>query len=109
MTQGSDSTGTLLGKGLSLWPLGIVFLILGFAIFGERGLLHLHKMTVQKTALMNELAEVEARNEALREQIIRLRGDRTYIERLARTELGMVRDDELVFQFTDTAQGGSPR
>lgn len=109
MTENPDSAGTLLAKSISLWPLAIVFLILGFAVFGDRGLLHLHKMTMQKTALATELAETESRNEELREQIVRLRGDRAYIERLARTELGMVRDDEVVFQFTGTALAGSVR
>lgn len=58
-------------------------------------------LTSQKTALSQTLAEFEAQNEELRLEIAALRSDRRYIERIARTELGMVRDDELVFQFAD--------
>jgi len=83
------------------WPLLLVALILGVALFGDRGILHMLKLNSQKEALSAEIAGFEAQNEQLRQEIVALRGDRRYIERLARTELGMVRDDELIFQFSD--------
>lgn len=86
---------------LNLWPLALVALLLGFALFGDRGILHMMKLSTQKATLSEELAEFEDQNEKLREEISALRSDRRYIERIARTELGMVRDDELVFQFAD--------
>ena len=89
------------GGRLNLWPLALVVLLLGFALFGDRGVLHMLNLTSQKTALSQTLAEFEAQNEELRLEIAALRSDRRYIERIARTELGMVRDDELVFQFAD--------
>ncbi len=42
--------------------------------------------------LVREIAELKTEIEALR-------SDPSYIERIARDELGMVRDEELVFQF----------
>jgi len=57
-------------------------------------------------ALKGELREVEAQNERLRRevrdldrQVDALRSDPAAIERIARDELGMVRDGELIFQF----------
>ena len=95
-------------KILSLWPLGAVILVLGFALLGDRGVIHLHKLTLLKKSLMTDLEEIQAQNDALRQEIVALRGDRKYIEQLARTELGMVRDDELVFQFANRSlPGGS--
>lgn len=88
------------GGRLNLWPLALVVLLLGFALFGDRGILHMWKLAGQKAALAEKVAESEAQNTKLREEIAALRSDRRYIERLARTELGMVRDDELVFQFS---------
>lgn len=85
----------------NLWPFAVVVIILGFAFMGDRGILHMLKLSSQKDALSQKVAEVESQNEQLRAEIDSLRGDRRYIERLARTELGMVRDDELVFQFAD--------
>ncbi len=86
---------------LNLWPLALVALILGFALFGDRGILHMLKLSGQKAGLTQKLAELKAQNEELRIEIALLRNDPLYIERIARIELGMVRDDELVFQFTD--------
>lgn len=89
------------GGRQNLWPLALVALILGFAFMGERGILHMLKLNSQKESLSAKVAGIEAQNDQLRVEIASLRGDRRYIERVARTELGMVRDDELVFQFTD--------
>lgn len=89
------------GGRLSLWPLALVALIFGFALFGDRGILHMLNLSGQKTVLSQKLLEFETQNEELRVEIAALRSDRRYIERIARTELGMVRDDELVFQFAD--------
>ncbi len=88
------------GGRLNFWPLALVVLILGFAVFGERGILHMLKLSGHKATLAQKIAETEAQNEELRGEISALRSDRHYIERIARTELGMVRDDELVFQFS---------
>lgn len=89
------------GGRLNLWPLALVVLLLGFALFGDRGILHMKKLSGQKADLAQKLVEFEAQNEEFRIEITALRSDRRYIERIARTELGMVRDDELVFQFSD--------
>jgi cell division protein FtsB len=89
------------GGRFNLWPLALVAVILGFAFFGDRGILHMLKLTSQKTALEEKLDDVRVQNETLRIEIDSLRNDRRYIEKVARTELGMVRDDELVFQFAD--------
>ena len=86
-------------RHLRLLPLGLVLVILGFAFLGARGVLFLLKISEQKAALIAELEEVNNLNSSLSAEIRALRNDRHYIERLARTELGMVRDDELVFQF----------
>jgi len=59
-------------------------------------------------ALRDELREIERQNERLRERVRQLhrevralRSDERAIERIARDELGMVRAEEIVFQFTD--------
>lgn len=56
--------------------------------------------------LRKEVAELRGANEelvreiaGLKAEIEALRGDPSYVERIARDELGMVRADEVVFQF----------
>lgn len=58
--------------------------------------------------LEQELREVDAQNQRLEREVRdltrdveALRSDPAAIERIARDELGMVRDEELVFQFPD--------
>ena len=59
-------------------------------------------------ALKQELREVEAANDRLEREVRDLAGgvealksDPAAIERIARDELGMIRDGELVFQFPE--------
>ncbi len=85
---------------LNLWPLALIALVLGFALFGDRGIVHMLQFSGQKADLVLKLDALDRQNDALRNEIEALRNDRHHIERVARTELGMVRDDELVFQFS---------
>lgn len=80
-------------------PVVLVVCMLGLAIFGEKGLLRALQYKQQKETLEQEMRQLEATNTALRQEIDKLRSDRRYIEGIARKELGMVRDDEMVYQF----------
>ena len=51
-----------------------------------------HDLRESNEELVREIAELKSEIEALR-------SDPSYIERIARDELGMVRDEEIVFQF----------
>jgi cell division protein FtsB len=92
---------------MAIWPLALIALVMGFALFGDRGVIHLLQLSNQKAALLAEVDSVKQQSMALREEINALRSDRRYIERIARTELGMVREDELVFQFASRPGPGS--
>lgn len=70
-------------------------------VLGEAGL-------PRYRALRDELHEVGRHNDRLREDVRQLdhevrslRTDETAIERIARDELGMIRDGEIVFQFPE--------
>jgi cell division protein FtsB len=90
------------------WPLGIVVVMLAFALFGDRGILHLFKQKRQQAELQRQLAEVEAVNEGLRKEIAALSSDRRHLERMARSQLGMVREDEVVYQFVSKNRSPAP-
>jgi cell division protein FtsB len=77
----------------------LLAVILGFTVFGDRGLVSLIRMKRHKEALVREKNKLEAKNQKLRSEIDRLQDDYLYIERLAREELGMVKPHEFVFQF----------
>ncbi len=77
----------------------VILLLLGIAVFGQRGLLRALQFNRQKATLEEKVHDLEASNAALRQEIEDLRSDRRTIEAIARRELGMVKDDEVVYQF----------
>jgi len=65
-----------------------VVVVLTFALFGDRGILHIFKQKRQQADLQQQLAEVEEVNAGLRKEIASLSADRRHLERLARSQLG---------------------
>lgn len=86
-------------KKTPLWSILLVVALLGLALFGDKGILRALQFNRQKDALQVELKRLEEANAALRQEIEALHSDRRYIESIARRELGMVKSDELVYQF----------
>jgi cell division protein FtsB len=95
-------------RRLPLWPLGAIAVVFLFALFSNRGVLHIFKLKKQQAELQQQLAQVEGVNAGLRKEIISLNTDRHHLERLARSQLGMVRDDEVVYQFASKKQPAPP-
>ena len=76
-----------------------LFSFLFVIAFGDRGAVDLYQLHLKKVRLNGLSFEVEKKNPALYRNIQRLKDDPEYIEDIARTELGMVGKDELVYQF----------
>lgn len=70
-----------------------------FAIFGERGALHLWRLRQEKRKIDEKNFLLQRENELLRERIYRLRHDDLYLEKVAREELGLVRPGEILYRF----------
>jgi cell division protein FtsB len=84
---------------MRLWSVLFIVLVLGLALFGEKGILTAYQASLQKGDLQTEIHRLEEAQAALRKEIDSLRSDSRYIEGIARRELGMVKEDELVYQF----------
>jgi cell division protein FtsB len=87
----------------------LALLLLGFALFGDRGILRALQASRQKSTLQEEVRQLESINAELRQEIESLRNDRRYLEAIARKELGMVKDDELVYQFRSAQKTATPK
>jgi cell division protein FtsB len=85
---------------IPLWLILIVLVMFGFALLGERGALRAFQTYQHKQELEQRLADLQEQQVQLREEIRRLQKDRDYWEQLARKELGMVREGELIYQFS---------
>ncbi len=80
----------------------VLLAMLWFAVFGENGFIDLFKLHRTKQELETRVAEFERQNQALRDEIEALNDDdNKEVERLARENLGMVGDDEIMYQFKD--------
>jgi len=84
---------------ISIWLLLIIIVMLGYAVFGERGVIRIMKAERQKQQLEVELVALKQEQQLLRDEIDRLKNDKDYWELLARKKLGMVREGELIYHL----------
>lgn len=93
-------------RRLPIVPIGLAMLLLALLIFGDKGILRGLQASRQKAALLEEVKTLEEANARVRQEIESLSSDPRYIEALARKELGMVKEDELVYQFRSKQKDG---
>lgn len=82
-----------------LVPVVLITVLLALAVFGEKGILRAIQYNRQKASLEEDIRKLEATSAELRRDIEALRGDLRTLEGIARRDLGMVKEDELVYQF----------
>jgi cell division protein FtsB len=94
--------------GLSPRTLGIagaVLLAVGLGAYGTRAVVRVAEMRQQLDAMERDLVTLRARADALGKTVDRLRTDPAYIEKLAREDLGYVREGETVLKFPKSDTG----
>lgn len=84
-----------IGRYLALF----VFLMGLLITFGDRGLVDSCMMQKRLAALQKENQEIIRENSQLKHTIALLKDDLSYIEMVARNDLGMVKDGDMVYQF----------
>jgi len=92
----------LTGKGIlkfSLLALLFLGLLGAWLGFGERGFIHLYRMDRERQTYLERIKTLERDNRELLDEIQRLRSDRNYVEDLGRRELGLVKEDEVMYRF----------
>ncbi len=88
---------------LLLFCLLLIFGLLTF--FGEKGIFHLLRLKKELVRIKERNVKMEEENQRLREEVRRLQHEKRYIEEIARKELGMVKEGEIIYQFDLPAQG----
>jgi cell division protein FtsB len=73
-------------------------------VFGERGVLSNMQLRQRNARQQASIDELTAHNEALTDDIRRLREDPSAVEELAREELGLIKDGELLIILRDTPE-----
>ena len=96
-------------------PYGRLLLILGVLFIcyvylgGDYGLLKIWSQRKEISNLKQEIHRLRAEQMDLKQERKQLEADSLYIEKRAREELGMVRENERVYQFVphaDSSEGG---
>jgi cell division protein FtsB len=87
-------------KLMVLLGAAIAFLLLLWIVFAPgRGVLHYLKLQREITTLNEENERLESRNVELTADIQRLQSDNAYLEKIAREKHGLLKKDEMVFDF----------
>ncbi|MDD3800877.1 MAG: septum formation initiator family protein [Desulfuromonas sp.] len=87
------------GRSCYLFWAGLVIVGLLLALGGDKGALRLYRTHQYQAQLGQELAQLQQRQQQLRLQLQALRSDDRYLEQVARGDLCLVREGEIVYQF----------
>lgn len=82
-----------------LIPAGCIAFILFFTVFGDKGLLRIYELRHDKSRIDTRLTDAKIENEKLKLEIVALKTDRRYLESIARKDFGLVRSNEVIYQF----------
>lgn len=93
-------------------PLIVLCLLIGIVAwlgFGEQGLIHLYRTEMERQAYMDKIQRLAEENQRLMEEIDRLRTDMKYVESVARRQLNLIKENEVIYRFEKKEEGNSAR
>ena len=88
-----------LQKKMYFIPAGCLAFVLFFTFFGDKGLLRIFELKQDKNKIEARLADSKTDNEKMKREIVALKSDRRYLESIARKDFGLVRNNEVIYQF----------
>lgn len=93
----------LIGIGLV-----VVFSFLLLIFFGDNTLLELNRLKKDRNLLIKINEDLVRQNDLMYNEIERLKHDPKYIESVARQELGMIGNNEIIFKIDNAKDAGTP-
>jgi len=94
------------------WPVlvvgGMVLLAILYSLFGEVGIISTLDLRAKQKGLIAENSRLRAENEQLRGEVEKLRSNPSYIEEIARKELGLMGKKEIVIPLDRNKDAASP-
>jgi cell division protein FtsB len=80
---------------------GLIVLVWFFALFGEKGVIKIIQLRRERNKILADVNRIQEENKRLQEEIKRLREDPRYLESVARNDLGLIKENEILFIFED--------
>ena len=82
----------------------MVAIVLGALVVSARhGIFDLARLTAQRDSLRTEIEALKSRNQELLAEIERLKRDPATVEELARREMGLAKEGEIVYRFSPSS------
>ncbi len=96
-------------KRLFFVPAAVIVFILYFTVFGDRGLLRINHLHRDLDEMQQHLTGLKEENDRLKREIAALQSDRRYLESIARRDFGLVRGNEVIYQFHPQPKTPAPQ
>jgi cell division protein FtsB len=88
-------------KGLIILVIGLIVIVWYFILFGGKGVIRIIQLEQERHRIVREGNLIKNENRNLKEEIRRLREDPKYLESVARRDLGLIKENEILFIFED--------
>lgn len=79
----------------------VITLALGWSVLGPYGALEYSQVAMELNAVQTENERLRTDNEALQREIDRLKTDPAYLEEVARQQYGLIKKNEVVYEFPE--------
>jgi cell division protein FtsB len=90
-------------KGVPILLIGFILVVWYFALFGEKGVIKIIRLKRERDRIISDVSRMQEENKRLQGEIRRLREDSRYLESVARRDLGLIKENEILFIFEDEA------
>ena len=95
-------------KAVAVFGVSALALVVLSAVYGGRGWIHLQELEVKQRALEDLAFRLQQENEKRHEHLQRLANDNTYVEKLAREQLGWIKPGETVYRVRGVTASAPP-
>lgn len=75
--------------------------LLLLTVFGQRGFIHVIRLQSELQEIENKNMLLRKENESLKEDIELLKNNLKYLEEIARKELGLIKEGEIVYRLDE--------
>lgn len=90
----------MLKKTLTIYlPLIIVSALFLLIFFGDKGIIDLNIMKMKKERIVQKNEVLVQKNLSLHQTVVRLKDDPAFIESVARKDLGLIKENEIILKL----------
>ena len=78
----------------------LLFLSVAWLWFGEGGFARLYRSEAERQSCVERIHRLAEENQELLDEVERLRTDMKYVESVARRELNLIKENEVIYRFS---------